>query len=309
MQTQKLFNNFAIVSILFTALWYAAPQVSENTMGLVALVVIFILGMPHGALDIIMLKTLSRASACKSVVSWGEGKPGRRLASLVTFYSLVVVAAFSAWVIMPTLCLVAFLIIGAAHFRHDWQQTFTIPSWCFGLIVVTAPSLLYSSQLEGVFGWLFVPARHSVVIVLMMQVVTFICAVAVSYYWLKGKVETRKVGNTFMLLACASLLPPLIYFTIYFCVIHSVYHTVLIKNKMDMRWQELLAVTLLPMVGTLVLYAFAHIYLSDLNGLANYYPLIFIGLFAVTVPHVMLTYFCERFLGNVSGNVAHSISS
>lgn len=289
MNTLRLFNYFTISSIVLCIAWYAAFPISNNGIGIAALIVIFIMGMPHGALDILMLKSLSRQDMGKSRFSYAV-----KLGILVCVYIALVVMAFFAWMLLPTVCLLVFLTIGVAHFRHDWQQTRSTPAWCLSAVVVTAPSLVYSRRLEDVFEWLFLPAYHASIIALGMQVIAVLCFAIVLAYWLKDSIETPVVKNMIIVVISACVLPPLVFFTLYFCIVHSVYHTVLVQKTMQVNFKSLAVATLVPMLGTVAIFSAGYWYFIETEALSVYYPLIFIGLFAVTCPHVLLTHFSNH---------------
>jgi len=289
MNSHRLFNYFTLSSIALAIVWFAAFPVSNDGLGLTALLVIFIMGMPHGALDIIMLKALSKLDIQTCNASYVT-----KLSVLVSMYTALVVVAFFAWMLIPTICLIVFLIIGIAHFRHDWQQTLSIPSWCLSGVVVTAPSLVYSQRLEDVFEWLFVPSYHASIIALVMQVIAMLCMATVLVYWLKNSIDTPVVKKMIIVVMCASVLPPLVFFTLYFCIVHSVYHTMLVQKTMQMNFRSLAVATLIPMLGTVALFSAAYWYFVETKALSVYFPLVFIGLFAVTCPHVLLTHLCSK---------------
>ena len=289
MNTLRLFNYFTISSIVLCIAWYAAFPISNDGIGIASLIVIFIMGMPHGALDILMLKSLSKQDMGKFRFSYAV-----KLSILVCVYTALVVMAFFAWMLLPTVCLLVFLTIGVAHFRHDWQQTRSTPAWCLSAVVVTAPSLVYSKRLEGVFEWLFLPANHESIIVLGMQVIAVLCIAIVLAYWLKNSIETTVVKNMIIVVICACVLPPLVFFTLYFCIVHSVYHTVLVQKTMQVNFKSLAVATLVPMLGTVAIFSAGYWYFIETEAFSVYYPLIFIGLFAVTCPHVLLTHLCNH---------------
>jgi Brp/Blh family beta-carotene 15,15'-monooxygenase len=161
-------------------------------------------------------------------------------------------------------------------------------------VVVTAPSLVYSQRLADVFEWLFLPAYHASIIPLGMQVIAVLCIAIVLAYWLKNSIETPVVKNMIIVVMCACVLPPLVFFTLYFCIVHSVYHTVLVQKTMQMNFKSLAVATLIPMLGTVAIFSVAYWYFIETEALSVYYPLIFIGLFAVTCPHVLLTHLCNH---------------
>ncbi len=250
----------------------------------IALVAIFFIGMPHGALDVITLKRLVGVTSRNSL-EMGI-KSLARLLVLSAFYGLTVLISFSAWLWAPTYCLILLLLIGVGHFRHDWGQTPL--ALCLSAVVITSPSILHSKQLTEIFEWLFLPLGNAEAIVFVMKAFCLISMLAVITLLPKQKRWGKIVTALCIVWLCTWLLPPLLYFTVYFCSVHAISHTLLLKVRAKITWRELVYTSFLPMLATGIMTFAAYIYL-DLKAVENsLYPLIFIGLFAVTVPHVLL---------------------
>jgi len=103
---------------------------------------------------------------------------------------------------------------------------------------------------------------------------------------------TQAMADFVALLVLSYVAPPLVYFALYFCLLHSPRHLIGIFRSADTNHHKRLAkmmavytlLTLVP-IGLLAGYWF------DLAADALYLRLVFIGLAAVTVPHMLLIAF------------------
>lgn len=296
MTTFPLFRNFTLVAAVLTLGWHSNVY-SNDILTALALISIFMFGMPHGALDIILLKRISGYSERKSAFLWD--KAAMRMIVTSSIYLSVVVVSFVFWLAYPTLCLVAFLIIGILHFRHDWGLASSYLAYLTSTVVVCSPSLIYSTQIEQIFVWLLLPPLYAQYITQLMFgacIAATLCAVGIL---LATKSDVKIILALLLIIIAACLLPPLLFFTLYFCAIHAVYHTKLIQKRNKMTMQELYQTSLLPMAGTLVLFVLAYFFLQQVETQNSWTTLIFIGLFAVTIPHIIIEFIANKRLSKL----------
>lgn len=284
MSKLTLFIWFGSIGAVSASLLCFVPLITTELVTWVALAAIFFVGMPHGALDIITLKRIAGITS-QGCLEMGA-KSLARLLLLATLYALIVIISFSAWLWSPTLCLILLLLVGVVHFRHDWGQSSL--SLCLSAVVLTSPSIFHTKQLIEIFEWLFVPQGNAVAIVFAMKAFCLIAMLAVMAFLPKEKRWGQIVTSLSIVWLCTWLLSPLLYFTLYFCTVHAIAHTFRLKSRAKLTWRELAYTSFLPMLATGAMGYVAYIYL-DINAVKHtLYPLIFIGLFAVTVPHVFL---------------------
>ena len=87
----------------------------------------------------------------------------------------------------------------------------------------------------------------------------------------------------------ALLTPPLVAFTVFFCGMHSARHILRTADYSGRSEVRLLAVAaLLPMLGVLAASAGAWYFLQDTALDARVIQIVFVGLAALTVPHMAL---------------------
>jgi Brp/Blh family beta-carotene 15,15'-monooxygenase len=293
---QTLLPTFLVTNLSFIVVAFLFGQPDYFLQILLTLVFVFFIGMPHGALDVIMINKLSLqiTQDSKRMRSW-------QWALLIGgLYLLIAVSAWSAWMLQPAICLVLFLIIAAVHFRHDWSFTTNSGSkFCIALITIALPSLFYSELLAQYFAALGLSLQDSNWIVVGMQMglvfslVYLVPQLLVAHR--RGKLATWLTA----LALSAYFLPPLLYFCAYFCAVHSVLHTMKIKTENQLAWTDLAKATLVPMFGTLLLLIVFFQLLPTTQLSEQLLKIIFVGLFALTVPHMLLTAIYEANLSAI----------
>ena len=294
-------NNRPLGPRLHRSLWLALAalvvllspllnQLDPDTLiaGLAVAVVIF--GLPHGALDPLVAQAAGR---------W---RTQRQLIGHLLGYVGLAAAVVIAWIAFPLAALTAFLLLSIWHFSGDWpklpdgRQAKPFHRLALGWVVVASPLLFYpervtelfsvltglqqddalQSALVAVMGWLNVPALA-----------------VVSFSILRGL--RRDIQGSLELASLpllAWLLPPLLYFLFYFCFLHSPRHLLGLAADTRIRqhrwfWLALIGLTLVTVCLLLAGYT-----LIDGRPSERVIQVVFIGLAALTVPHMILV---ERF--------------
>jgi Brp/Blh family beta-carotene 15,15'-monooxygenase len=234
-------------------------------------------GIPHGAIDPMLL-------------TQPAGKP--RYAAVVRFmlnYLLQVAAVLMLSWLSPGLALALFLLMSAWHFGGDWRQRLAGHARLLaGLAVVLAPLLFHPEQTTALFVLIAGDAGQAIASVgywLAMPACFGLAAFALLPK--PGRPNDRL--DWAMLILLAWLAPPLIYFAVYFCALHSLRHLLDAKHHSPGRhrlwwWVSGLGLSLATLIGAWCLAS----YLSDAADSQRWLQTIFIGLSALTVPHMAL---------------------
>ena len=124
-----------------------------------------------------------------------------------------------------------------------------------------------------------------------------------SIYLFLKKFENKKFTiffDYFSILILNYYLPPLLAFTIYFCFLHSIRHSISLIYEIDNEnftngfkvfTKRALPLTILTVIFCLIgLYLLNNIY--DLHS--SILKIIFIGLASLTFPHILLEYFLKK---------------
>jgi len=270
-----LFGCMALVCILVSSL---LPGLDKQTELILVASLIVVLGVPHGALDTVFARELYGVS---TPMAWLRF-------SLI--YLLMVVAVVALWYVAPLLFLIGFLGISIAHFSGDPDgEVPWLVRIIYGGAIIFIPLIRHASEIADLFS-LLVGARASQLLMpwMVYLAVPWLLSLAAVILYLLWK--QSHLSFEFMCLAIlAYFVSPLISFTVFFCAMHSARHIIRTANYAKQSTPKLLWVaTLLPMIGVVILSAAAWILLKDRSLDGRVVQIIFVGLAALTVPHMAL---------------------
>lgn len=243
--------------------------------GLLA-VLVTLLGLPHGALDI---------EVARLAGLWHDLGGWLRFGCA---YVLVVGLAIGFWLAAPGPALAIFLAMSAWHFAGDWRDRLPpILRLAVGGSVVSLPALFHVADVTQVFG-LLVPAASAKVIAESLELLAVPFLVGAVGSALRSG-HPRTALEIVAIVVAAAALPPLVYFIAYFCFLHSPRHLIeagaelAIGNLRDLvrRTWPIVAITCLGAMAAAALLPAA-----PLSTVAI--KVVFIGLFGLTVPHMLL---------------------
>lgn len=282
----KIFAGFCLLSALFF-LGYDASLAYK-----IPLLVIFIalVGMPHGALDVMMIARLTQQGESKSGLAAGVNHSyWLRLCGYYLLYTGVAGLAFGFWLLFPSTALILFLVMAVSHFRHDWQGFGgRLMQMSLAALVVTGPACFHADAIAEYFQALFLSDQAISIIVVSMQSVA-LSAILLALYAPK-KLSFSRLLVLAIVGISAFCLDPLLFFIAYFCSLHSLLHTLSIKEEFDLSWPQLMYRVVPPMLITLLLMGTVFVLVPFQTVDAQWLRVIFIGLFALTVPHMLLTW-------------------
>ena len=269
---------FSVVAILLTAATIAIKRLDEQMELIVLAVLIVLLGVPHGALDTIFARQLYDV---KTVKGW---------AAFTLAYLLMAALAVALWQVAPLVFLLGFLVISIAHFSGDPSVDMPVAfRILYGGAIVVLPTLLHAEEVMRLFS-ILAGADVAALLVSWLHFVSWpwLIGIAVAAVgcarldWLAG-VEIASVG---LLSVLAS---PLVAFTIFFCGMHSARHILRTVDYSGRRSPYLLiSASVAPMLAFLVMLGAALLWLRDIPIEVRVIQLVFVGLAALTVPHMAL---------------------
>ena len=271
---------------------------------LVCLLLILIIGVSHGSLDHIKGRKLLKIF---------------QINNLITFYMsyfLLAVTIIILWVLFPTIVLIAFLVVASFHFGKEDTQ-FLIDNNSYlnqflfflkGSLVILAPLYFNFNETVSIFKLLLIENESfyqslSVIENNNFLIIGIVLSALSSIILFFKKFELRKFTiffDYFSIIIINLHFSPLIAFTIYFCFLHSIRHSISLITELD---QESLRNGLLVFIKkatplTILTAIFCLIGLYFLNNNYNLdsaiLKLIFIGLASLTFPHILLEYLIEK---------------
>ena len=270
-----VFSAGALLVALGTlALGRLSPQLEL----IVVAVLILVLGVPHGALDTIFAKQLY---GIRTLSGWLQ---------FSLLYLLLAALVVGLWLWQPGLFLLGFLAISAAHFSGDPLQGVPWPARLFyGGSVILLPTIGHAQEIGRLFGLLVGDATATPLVPwLRLLAWPWLVGLALASLW-----QTRHDFWTALEMAAAGILaivaPPLVSFVVFFCGMHSARHILRTMNFSGRSsWRYVAGAALLPMAGVLAGSALAWVFLRDTALDARVVQVVFVGLAALTVPHMVL---------------------
>ncbi len=235
------------------------------------LVLILVLGMPHGALDLILARR-----------TWPISGPARS-AAFLTGYLAIAAAVVGVWFLAPDLALIAFLGYSAFHFADDWPAP-KRGAIAAGVVILALPAVLHADRVDVLFHWLGadgVMARQG----LAAAGLVALCMAAWTY-----RTRPATLGVLAGFVPLAWLLPPLGYFFVYFCGFHAPGHVRRVARRLQVEERllrrEMLVPTTVSLLG--VAAGASALLVSGVEPGAAGMRATFIAFAALTVPHMVL---------------------
>ena len=286
-----LFFNFCILLSPFYLMLNFEPII-------LCLFLILILGISHGALDNIKGKKLLKLFGYKSTISF----------YLAYIFISILIIIF--WLVFPNVVLFLFLIVAAYHFGKEdtvfsFRRKFLVSEFLFflkGSSVIIAPLLLQRNKTNEIFEILnfnmFESSLFSNQFLIMLLCLSFFSSLYISYSK-NTEIKGIMIMDFLSLIVLNYFLTPILAFTLYFCFLHSIRHSITLIFELDNSFKSGLkkfinkAIPLTVVTGLAFLIAI--FFLNNIYELNEaIYKVIFIGLASLTFPHILLEYLIEK---------------
>ena len=271
---------------------------------LICLFLILSIGVSHGSLD---------------------NEKGRKLFQILGIdnffifylsYILISLIVIIFWVIIPSISLVIFLIVASYHFGKEDTQFLIIKNsylnqlffFLKGSLIILTPMYFHFDETISIFKLLLIDNE--------------------SFYKLLDSIETNKILlygiilstlssiilfvknfelkkfviflDYFSILIINYYFSPLVAFTIYFCFLHSVRHSISLMSELDkndlINGLKIFTKKALPLTILAATFCFIGLYIlnNSYNFDSSILKIIFIGLASLTFPHILLEYLVEK---------------
>ena len=238
---------------------------------------VLLLGVPHGSLDVLHARDSYRLGG---IGAWG---------AFLLAYVLVGAGVVGAWSAAPAICLVGLLAISAFHFSGDLDRGApTLLRVVHGLAPVCLPGLQHRDELGELFAALApLPAATSLAAALSTAAPVLLLAsiLATAAHARRHRTAAVEVAATAALCAAA---PPLLGFGVYFCLLHARRHVGRTRQLYVPSASTMLWAAWLPTAATALAGAIAFALIPAPTSEAGALRVVFVGLAALTVPHMLL---------------------
>jgi len=283
---------FFCFSLLF---WSESLNFFISTQACLFLILFF--GVSHGGLDHIKGKRLLKTYKIKNTLFF------------YVIYILISLLILILWILIPTITLSIFLLVAAYHFGKEDSEIMKPKKNNFlnfiffikGSLIILAPLFYKFNETVALFEILnfnidLFDYKNLIEIFFYLSLISNI-------YFLIQNMKLNYGFITFDLLAINLLfylLSPLAAFTLYFCFIHSLRHTMSLSDQLDKKnLKKGFKKFFFKAIPLTIITAF--LFLTGVYTLNIYYTIddsilkvIFIGLASLTFPHILLEYLLEK---------------
>ena len=271
---------------------------------LICLFLILSIGVSHGSLDHIKGEKLLRIFEFNNVYIFYSA------------YILIAISVIILWIILPSISLVVFLIVASFHFGKEDTQFLIVENSYYnqllfflkGFLIILAPMYFHFDETVSIFKLLLIDSEsfyETLNFIEINKIVLFgvILSTLSSILLFVIKFELKKFTiffDYFSILIINYYFSPLVAFTVYFCFLHSIRHSITLISELDENdfnnglkifIRKSLTLTILTATICLIgLYLLNNTY----NFNSSIFKVIFIGLASLTFPHILLEYLIEK---------------
>ena len=294
----KLNLNHSIIFFIFCLVLVSLDYFRLNTLLYTCLFLVLTIGISHGSLDNLKGKKLLQLYNINNMAYFYLG---------YVFLSLFVIIF---WLFFPSLLLILFLIIASYHFGKEDSEFLCISKGLFfdilfflkGSIVISAPLIFQKSKTLEIFDTI---GMNTELIIFSsdLLVIIFVLLSILSSFIIVSSVRNLYalvlVLDLMAILVLNYFLQPLLAFTLYFCFLHSIRHSISLMYELDNNltksipifFKKSLPLTLLTGVLFVIIFI---LLMSEYDVSNSINKVVFIGLAALTLPHITLEYILEK---------------
>ena len=303
---KKINFNHSFIFFLFCNIFSLITFVINNftVSPLICLFLILSIGISHGSLDNLKGEKLLKIFGINNFLIF------------YLLYVLIAIVVIILWIIMPSISLIIFLIVASYHFGKEDTQFLVIENsylnqllfFIKGTLIILAPIYFHFDETINIFKLLLVYNENFYKFLNFVEknkILLFgiTLSTLANIILFTKNFEIKKFAiflDYFSILILNYYFSPLLAFTLYFCFLHSIRHSITLileleKNDLNLGFKMFLkkALPLTFLTATLCLiglYFLNNSYTFDSSVL----KIIFIGLASLTFPHILLEYFLEK---------------
>ena len=271
---------------------------------LICLVLILTIGVSHGSLDHIKGRKLLNILKLENIIIF------------YLTYILIAITIVILWILIPAISLIIFLIIASFHFgKEDTQFLIKENSYFYqflfflkGSLIILSPMYFHFDETISIFKLLlienetfysslgFIETNKILYIGIILSSLSSLLLFIKDY-------ELKKFTiffDYFSILILNYCFSPLLAFTIYFCFLHSIRHSITLVfelNENDFNEGfKIFIFKATPLTFLAIVLCMISIYFlnNNYNFDSSILKVIFIGLASLTFPHILLEYFLEK---------------
>ncbi len=288
-------NIFSLIAFKFNALTISP---------FICLLLILIIGISHGSLDNVKGRKLFQIFEIKKFYIF------------YLAYILIAIIVIILWIMMPYVSLIIFLMVASYHFGKEDTQFLIVENSYYnqflfllkGSLVVFAPMYFHFDETISIFRLLFIENENFFNFLDLIEskkilLYCIILSTLANILLFTKNFELKKFTiflDYFSIIIINYYFSPLVAFTIYFCFLHSVRHSISLMSELDRddlgNGFKIFVKKALPLTIITAIFCAIGLYLlnNTYNLESSILKIIFIGLASLTFPHILLEYLIEK---------------
>lgn len=268
-------SNLAIAASFIVALLsFSMDSHLSSTMLLGALLLIVILGVPHGSLDILFAR---QTYQLVHVTKWLK---------FLLLYSASCLLIIALWMLVPSLFFIVFLILSAIHFSDDINLPGNqLLKLSYGFAIISLPGVIHGAELTKLYA-MIIDEGVSQQIVLISKYLGIFLLGLLAVLILSKNICIRTKFEIIAISVLFLTTTPILAFTLYFCLMHSARH--LIRSHFfltNTSYKEFIYSLTVPTLAVIIMGAGIWYFKLTPSVEKDLIQIIFVGLAALTVPH------------------------
>lgn len=278
-----------------------------NTLSIspfICLLLILSIGISHGSLDNVKGRKLFQIFEIKKFYIF------------YLAYILIAIIVIILWILIPYVSLIIFLMVASYHFGKEDTQFLIVENSYYnqflfllkGSLIVFAPMYFHFNETISIFKLLFIENEnfYNFLDLIESKKILLYCIILstlANILLFTKNFELKKFTiflDYFSIIIINYYFSPLVAFTIYFCFLHSVRHSISLMSELDRddlgNGFKIFVKKALPLTIITAIFCAIGLYLlnNTYNLESSILKIIFIGLASLTFPHILLEYLIEK---------------
>ena len=288
-------NIFSLIAFKFNTLTISP---------FICLLLILSIGISHGSLDDVKGRKLFQIFEIKKFYIF------------YLAYILIAIIVIILWILIPYVSLIIFLTVASYHFGKEDTQFLIVEHYYYnqflfllkGSLIVFAPMYFHFNETISIFKLLFIENEnfYNFLDLIESKKILLYCIILstlANILLFTKNFELKKFTiffDYFSIIIINYYFSPLVAFTIYFCFLHSVRHSISLMSELDRddlgNGFKIFVKKALPLTIITAIFCAIGLYLlnNTYNLESSILKIIFIGLASLTFPHILLEYLIEK---------------
>ena len=288
-------NIFSLIAFKFNTLTISP---------FICLLLILSIGISHGSLDNLKGRKLFQIFKVKKFYIF------------YLAYILIAIMVIILWILVPYVSLIIFLVVASYHFGKEDTQFLIVENSYYnqflfllkGSLIVFAPMYFHFNETISIFKLLFIENEnfYNFLDLIESKKILLYCIILstlANILLFTKNFELKKFTiflDYFSIIIINYYFSPLVAFTIYFCFLHSVRHSISLMSELDRddlgNGFKIFVKKALPLTIITAIFCAIGLYLlnNTYNLESSILKIIFIGLASLTFPHILLEYLIEK---------------